>query len=168
MTPQGPETLADIYHQHRQTLFALARTVVGCQHLAEDAVHEAFAKLCRGDDLGRDPVAYTFAAVRNAAIDQLRKRHSRVRLQESLFNGYHVAVEAADVVRTAAENDEYELLKATVDRLDADQKQLVVLKIHAGLTFEQIGGILNVPLKTVATRYRRMLQKLAEDLKGRL
>ncbi len=168
MTPQGPETLAAIYRQHRQSLFGLARTVVGCQHLAEDAVHEAFTNLCRSGELGRDPVAYTYTAVRNAAINQLRKQDSRDRLQESLFNGHHVGVDAADAAQTAADRDEYELLKATVEALDADQKELIVLKIHAGLTFEQIGEILGVPLKTVATRYRRMLQKLADDLKGRI
>ena len=45
---------------------------------------------------------------------------------------------------------------------------MIVLKIHADLTFNQIGKILGLPLKTVATRYRRTLRKLEEQLKGKV
>ena len=36
-----------VYAEHRQGLFSLALAIVGVREDAEDAVHEAFARLCR-------------------------------------------------------------------------------------------------------------------------
>jgi len=67
--------LANIYARHRQGLFTLALLITRRPERAEDAVHEAFARLCgAGDRRGiGDPAAYVFAAVRRAAIDQVRR-----------------------------------------------------------------------------------------------
>ena len=36
-----------VYAEHRQGLYSLALVIVGVREDAEDAVHEAFARLCR-------------------------------------------------------------------------------------------------------------------------
>jgi len=41
------------------------------------------------------------------------------------------------------------------------------MKIYGGLTFEQIAEVLEAPLSTVASRYRRALARLRQNL-GRL
>ena len=70
--------LEDIYRDHRRGLFGLALSVVREAAAAEDAVHEAFARMAKqrrrpvGDVLG-----YVYKAVRNAAIDQTRRRQAR-------------------------------------------------------------------------------------------
>ena len=70
--------LEDIYRDHRRGLFGLALSVVREAATAEDAVHEAFARLARqkGPPDG-DATAYVYKAVRNAAIDQARRRKAR-------------------------------------------------------------------------------------------
>src|SRR4051795_7972904 len=71
--------LEDIYARHRQGLFTLALSITRCAARAEDAVHDAFVRLCRrrsvsapvngtGTASQPDPVAYVFASVRNAAV----------------------------------------------------------------------------------------------------
>jgi DNA-directed RNA polymerase specialized sigma24 family protein len=55
-----------------------------------------------------------------------------------------------------------------VDGLAEDSRSVVVLKIYADLTFEQIGQVMQQPTKTVATKYRRALLKLDEKLRGLL
>ncbi|HEX4796695.1 MAG TPA: sigma factor, partial [Humisphaera sp.] len=68
------QELADIYERHRRALFALALSITRCPAKAEDAVHDAFARLCRvSGRVAGDRVAYVFSAVRNAAVDQVRR-----------------------------------------------------------------------------------------------
>lgn len=92
MTDPDIEQLRDLYARHRQGLFTLALAITRRQERAEDAVHEAFAKLCAprrqaagsvpdGDGAddpaglvgAADPVAYAYRVVRYAAIDQVRR-----------------------------------------------------------------------------------------------
>ena len=49
-------------------------------------------------------------------------------------------------------------------QLPADQREVVVLKIWAALTFTQIGEALGIPLNTAASRYRYALARLETSL----
>ena len=62
--------ILEIYQRHRRGLFALALSITGCPMRAEDAVHDAFARLCRMNlASATNADAYAFIAVRNAALD---------------------------------------------------------------------------------------------------
>ena len=75
-----------VYAEHRQGLYSLALAIVGVREDAEDAVHEAFARLCRSPTNGMaDPTAYVYAAVRNAALDRVRSSRLMSRAVCSLF-----------------------------------------------------------------------------------
>jgi RNA polymerase sigma factor (sigma-70 family) len=60
------------------------------------------------------------------------------------------------------------LLRSAIDQLSETDREAVVLKLYAGLTFEQAGKIADESPKTIATRYRRALEKLEVQLKGQL
>ena len=157
-----------IYRQHRQSLFTLALTITGCRQTAEDAVHEAFCRIGRTSlDSTTDPVAYVFTAVRNASIDAHRRVKRQNRLSESIFNGYTPPAQASpdDGILTA-ERDR--ILRRAIDGLSGQYRETVILKIFADLTFKQIGEVVGLPMKTVATRYRRALHRLAERLDGQI
>ena len=161
--------LEQIYLQHRGTLFSLALTVTGCSGLAEDAVHEAFARLCNRTDRPQGSFnAYVFAAVRNAAIDCRRRQKQDNILAESLFHKYESgSLKSSDTASSNLDTSlEDEQLKAALDRLEELSRQIVLLKIFGELTFEEIGEVLTMPAATVATRYRRALIKLEEQLRS--
>lgn len=161
--------LEQVYVRHRGTLFSLALTLTGCSGLAEDAVHEAFARLCGKTDPPQGSfVAYVFAAVRNSAIDCRRKQKTEIVLAESLFRKHEFSsLKASKITSSNSENAlEDEQLKAAVDRLEELSRQIVLLKIFAELTFDEIGEVLTIPAATAATRYRRALIKLEEQLRS--
>jgi DNA-directed RNA polymerase specialized sigma24 family protein len=49
---------------------------------------------------------------------------------------------------------------AALAGLDSDLREIVELKTYSGLTFQQIGRLLELPPGTVATRYRSALMKM--------
>ena len=155
--------LEQVYRQHRQALFALAMTITGCAGLAEDAVHEAFVRLC---GMQKPPsgrlAAYVFAAVRNAAVDCCRRVKRERIVAETLFV---VATISSPLAADAANDELAERLSREIDLLDESTREIMVMKIFGELTFDEIGSVLNTPAATVATRYRRTLMTLEERLR---
>lgn len=155
--------LEQIYRQHRQALFSLALTITGCAGLAEDAVHEAFVRLC---GLQEQPsgrlVAYVFAAVRNAAVDCCRRIRRERTVVETLFAD---ATTPSPLATDAANGELAERLRREIDLLDESTRAIIVMKIFGELTFDEIGSVLNTPAATVATRYRRTMMTLEERLR---
>jgi RNA polymerase sigma-70 factor (ECF subfamily) len=148
--------LEQLYRDHRQGLFTLALSIAKCPARAEDAVQEAFARLWGSDGRPSDPVPYVYAAVRHAAIDQTRRAAAAARAETaSIFNGVH-----PDPANDAIAAERVRRLREAVDALPDDERQAVVLRIYAGLTFEQAAETLGEPLPTVASRYRRALERL--------
>ena len=129
-------------------------------------MHDAFVRMCRGGTdqaPAQDTVAYAYAAVRNAAIDQQRRARTQAAPVESIFNGVHPA--PAD--RGALDDERERFVAAAIEELPDEQREAVVLRVYAQLSFAQIAVVLGAPLPTVATRYRRALERLRERL-GRL
>jgi RNA polymerase sigma-70 factor (ECF subfamily) len=129
--------------------------IVRCPARAEDAVHEAFVRLWSARERGdiEDAVAYAYAAVRRAAIDQVRRAATPPRCQR-----LHRDDLQPDQRLIAGETAE--LLRAGLDELPEDQREAVVMRIYGGLSFEAMARALRVPLPTAASRYRRALQRL--------
>jgi RNA polymerase sigma-70 factor, ECF subfamily len=167
------EALEQVYGRHRQGLYTLALAITRCPAQAEDAVHDAFVRLWAArNGHAADPVAYIYAAVRNAAIDQVRGAKRRPAGAEtsamdaaasatSIFNGL-----PADPAVEAVTAEEHRQVREAVDALPADDREAIVLRVYGGLSFEQMAGVLGEPLPTVASRYRRALEKLSRRLQG--
>ena len=157
------ETLEQVYGGHRQGLFTVALSITRCAGRAEDAVQEAFVRMCRNSavEAKGDLVAYAYAAVRNAAIDQQRRAKTRGKI-ESIFNGRHEGAEQG-----AIDAERQRVIAAAIEALPDEQREAVVLRVYAQLSFAQIAQVVDAPLQTVATRYRRALERLRERL-GRL
>ena len=126
--------------------------------------YNAFARLwTAGVRLTGDPVPYVFAAVRNAAVDQMRRQRGAARRLESvsIYNGL-----PADPAARAVSAEQHRLVREALDELPDAEREAVVMKIYAGLTFDQIARALGQPLQTVASRYRRALERMGRRLKG--
>ncbi len=158
--------LESIYREHAKGLYSLALSITCCTDLAEDAVHDAFVGMCRRKHRPTTRLTpYVFAVVRNAAIDLRRNNGRQQRLCESIFNG-RVPLAAGPVSPPddllTAERDE--ALRHAIEELSSQDRETVILKVFSGLTFEEVGQVLSVSPKTIATRYRRALIKLEQRL----
>lgn len=154
--------LERIYREHRQGLFTLALSITRCPDLAEDAVQEAFARLWRSAARPEgDVVSYVFASVRNAALDQARLRRAPGAPAVSIFDA-----DPATPLSAAIDAERRQGVRRAVDALPPKQRQTVVLRLYAGLTFRQIAETLAEPLQTVASRYRRALERIKESLEN--
>ena len=153
------ENLSQIYSQYKQGLFSLALSVLKSSAEAEDAVHDAFMKLARKNVTPKgDSVSYVFATVRNAALDRLRKKKRVVDAPDFVFEDEMSREEKPG--SSLMERERNFIIRKEIEKLDDPNKEVILLKLFSGLTFEQIAEIRNEPLSTVSSRYARTLKSL--------
>lgn len=147
----------DLYDACADRLHGYLAVKLGSRDAASDMVQNAFLRAVKSRRRFRNvesPVAYMLQIARNEAARMATKR--RVVTQ---------ALPATELFTTANEgSDDAEVVAAALQRLDADDRELVELKIYAGLTFSEIADVVARPPATVATQYRRALASLREWL----
>jgi len=154
--------LSDLYDVLGRKLFGYIRTLVKSTIDAEDVLQEVFTKLAENRRKlvkVRNPRAYLFAMARNESL-RLLKDHSRAKVTEP----DHPMLETAAPGKKEPALSPREA-QAALQRLPAEQREVIVLKIYEEFTFEEIGALTEVSPNTAASRYRYGLAKLAESLK---
>jgi RNA polymerase sigma-70 factor (ECF subfamily) len=136
---------------------------------AEDVLQETFLALMVALPPGMGPAKpehYCVRAYRNRALNYKRSLWRSLRTAAFL----HDFVESHWFEKSPAESLQTTTLQnAAVRRLKelpVEQREVIVLKIWNELTFEEIGGLLEVSPNTAAGRYRYGLQKLKSKLEG--
>ncbi|HTU24953.1 MAG TPA: sigma-70 family RNA polymerase sigma factor, partial [Pirellulales bacterium] len=143
---------------NRRALFAIAWGILRERGLAEDAVHAAFIGLLELRAPPQNPRPYAFRAVRNAALNLLASQQRR---RESPLGAIELPAAAGDGRNGEALGRAAE---AALAELNAGDREAVELHLRAGLTFAEIGELLDEPMSTVASRYRRAIAKLRERI----
>ncbi|MHC4474042.1 MAG: RNA polymerase sigma factor [Planctomycetota bacterium] len=148
-----------LYDEHGQQLFTCALAVTGCAAMAEDALHEAFYRGFRLSKSPRNIKAYMFRSVRNAAIDQLRRRGRAANIAE-----YYIFDSSAGPAELAEQRQFKRLVAELLLKLSEDERETIVQHLYAGLTFQEIADLRERPLGTITSWYRRGLAKIRDDL----
>ena len=149
--------------RHGPAMLLLARQVVPLRADAEDVVQEAFVRFWANRARADDPVAYLFTCVRSAALDWRRSGRRRLRREEAAAKP-DAPADAALFTAGMEREERRAAIEAALATLPESQREVLVMKVWAKLTFPQIGRMLGVPADTAASRYRYALAKLREQL----
>jgi RNA polymerase sigma-70 factor (ECF subfamily) len=144
-----------LYQLYGAKLLAYGCAITVDRAAAEDALHQLFLKLLRGDvELPEVARPYLFRSMRNAALNSRRRVSREVELdaEHSWFVGPQTRMEEALT------------LQAELSRLPDEQREAVMLHVWGRLTFEEVADVTGVTLNTAASRYRYGLEKLRERL----
>jgi RNA polymerase sigma-70 factor (ECF subfamily) len=154
MSPSATAKLRAFYVENRQPLFTYALSITRQREAAEDAIQQAFQQLLRRDESVAELRPYVFRCVRNAALDGLRRTAVR---GDSIFDRDAVPelVASPSVAPLLAHE-----LGEKLGLLSNDERETIVLKIYDGFTFQEIAVLRDAPLPTVASWYRRGLERL--------
>jgi RNA polymerase sigma-70 factor (ECF subfamily) len=157
----GVDVLGVLFDLTSQRLVRLAIAVTRNQHDAEDAVQSVLVRVASKPHLLREaecPWAYLLRMARNEALVIRRKKKRWIS-----------ASNLTDMV-TVCRVDELELEEthravwSALRTLPTEQAEVVVLKIWEGMTFAEIGNLLEASPSTVASRYQYAMPKLARCL----
>lgn len=152
------EAMQLLYESHKDGLFTLAKGLLGDASAAEDVVHDVFVSFV--ESLHKYHVnggvrGYLATAVANRARDRLRaiKRHAPDPCESS---GPTCEPPEAQVIR----QEDAGRLRRALAELPYEQREVVLLHLQGGLTFQRIADLHGVSLSTAQGRYRYGLEKL--------
>lgn len=155
-----------LYDERAGKMLLFAKQFVGCVATAEDVVQEGFLRFWRSREAHplEKRESHLYGCVRWAALDYLR-RNRRARAREEDYSADEAALTGhQESFECPVESQETaELLEASLAKLPAQQREVVVLKVWAGLTLNEIGDSLGISPNTAASRYRYALSTLRRD-----
>ena len=158
--PPTEAELIRLHAAHAEPAYRFAWSITRNESLAQDVVQELFLKLARDASLlnhARSERAVLLTMTRNLAIDAQRRSQSRDATHQRW------AAELPEWFDPAANHDQEErqqVLGSALAALPEDQRITIHLHVWEGLSFREISEMENLPLQTIASRYRYGLAKL--------
>jgi RNA polymerase sigma-70 factor (ECF subfamily) len=170
------EAFGVLVRRYERELFGYLRRYLGDSNLADDVFQNTFLQLYTkiGQyEAGRPVRPWLYTIATHQAIDALRRlnRHPALSLdqnREELADGeVHGLTELLEArtpgpVDLAQGEELRDRVRASVDRLPAFLRQVVVLAYYQGLKYREIADILDIPVGTVKSRLHAALVKLQE------
>ena len=134
------------------------------RHRAEEIVQEAFVRLWKSPpDAGEVAIAsWMRSTVTNLSISVIRRKKRTWTLIDESGTAHDVRAE-----RPGSELERREDLSriaGALERLDADKRAMIMLRVNEGLSYEAIAAHLGVPIGTVMSRLNRARLALLDEL----
>lgn len=148
---------------YKGRVFSYAYRIVRNYHDAEEITYETFIRCFKSlekFDADRPLCAWLFSIAHNLTIDFLRKN----RQEYEYLDESHAA--PGDFVEKYETKKKLEKIEVAINQLPAIEREIVILFHKEEMSYEEIGGILKLPVTTIKTRLHRARKKLAEMVKG--
>jgi RNA polymerase sigma-70 factor (ECF subfamily) len=156
--------LAELYNRHKHHLYRFALRVAGETAIAEDAIHDAFLKLCERPGQVATPGGarpWLFAVVRNTIFLRFRKENREGELDDELL----ADPDTPESILEAAERQA--LSAAILGRLKPEYREVLVLREYEHLSYAEIAGITGDSESSVKSRLFKARKALATGLSQR-
>ncbi|MET0615317.1 MAG: sigma-70 family RNA polymerase sigma factor [Thermoleophilaceae bacterium] len=155
------EGFAELYERIFPRVYAYVASLLRDRSAAEDVTAQAFERAYRRRRSYRaargSMDAWVFGIARNAALDELRKRKRRAKLEGDPEDVHAPAPE--DHADLAARR---ETVRAALASLSGQDRDLIALKFAGGLSNGEIARVLRMSESNVGTRLHRTITKLRE------
>jgi RNA polymerase sigma factor (sigma-70 family) len=156
------EAFAALFRECGADVHAYAISLLGNSSAAEDVTALAFERLYRSRsrlDHGRGtPRAWLFAIARNAALDELRRRHRQPQgeLPADLPGEEDSEATLEHIARRATVRD-------ALAALPLREREVVLLKFHGQLSNSELARALGISESNAGTRLHRALTRLRDE-----
>jgi len=150
-----PAEVARLIDTHTAPLVLCARQ--WCAE-PEDVVQEAFVKLARQGRPPTDAVAWLYRVVRNGAINASKMARRRQRRESA------VARPERWFIEPEVDGLDAETAVAALQSLGTEQREIIVARHWAGLSFEQIAEVVGCSASTAFRRYTAGVDELRKQL----
>jgi RNA polymerase sigma factor (sigma-70 family) len=152
---------------HLDAAFNYARWLTKSHADAEDVVQDACVRAMRYFSSLRDDDAraWLFAIVRNTWFSRVSRRAS-VKETTPLDGAQHERPDdALDPEERLLQQHSVALVRAALEQLPVDFREVIVLREIEGLSYKEIAAVVRVPIGTVMSRLARARERLTAVLR---
>ena len=170
---RDPELLDRLIEEYQYRLFRYLVYLTGSRERAEDFFQETWIRVLeRGQQYdGRSKFeAWLFAIARHLVIDWQRSK--KTQSLDSLMDPTEgapleiVAQDEPSPLHHVLGHEEKENMKASLSRIPAIYREVLLLRFQDELQIEEIAGVLTAPISTVKSRLYRGLEALRVAMQG--
>jgi RNA polymerase sigma-70 factor (ECF subfamily) len=167
----------ELVRRYQRPVFSLIYRMVRDREIAEDLAQETFIRVLNAIDSYRPEHKFSswiFKIANNAAIDHLRRREPDLLSLEGAPDATSAERQEATALqvrdRTESPLEELEArelgshIERAIGRLRPEYRACILLRHVEGRPYEEIAGILGLPLGTVKTYIHRARAELRESL----
>ncbi|MBI3207008.1 MAG: sigma-70 family RNA polymerase sigma factor [Myxococcales bacterium] len=158
----------ELVERHRAAVHRYARSLTKNDADAEDALQRTFLAVWRSAATFRGPASarsWLFTVARNAALRQARPRREDATEPEALAELGARAGWGTDSPHALLEGAEVRArLGAALARLDADDREVIVLRDLEGLSGDEASSVLGLSLSALKSRLHRARLRLMASL----
>jgi len=155
-----------LINRYKDKVYTSVYMLVKDKYLAEDIFQDAFLKMIKTIKEGRYSeqgkfLPWAIRVAHNLCMDHFRR--SRTQIPITLPDGQDISVlfGASDLVADGIEKRQvHDSVRKLVEELPDEQREVVVLRIYADLSFKQISDLTGVSINTALGRMRYALINL--------
>lgn len=164
--------LDELVRRYFRQVFLFAKTFVHANEPAEDITQESFVKAWKNlkkFDHDKKFKTWLFQIAKNTSIDYLRKHKNLVAAEnlgeEQMADRLERITDSSPLPEQALDWDLLNhKLEKLIQSLPPIYKEVMALHLREELTFQEIAEVLNQPINTIKSRYRRALILIREEL----
>ena len=162
----GRDAFGHLVSRYADKIFNLAYRMTGDRAQAEDLAQDAFLRAYRG--LGGFKPGYAFGAwlyriALNVCLTHLRRQATAV-VEPLAEDGEAILDETASVTELAERREVQQAVQQAILSLPPNYRAVIVLYHLEGRSYDEIAGLLHLPVNTVRTHLHRARAMLRERL----
>lgn len=163
----GSRVFADAVLPHLDAAFNYARWLTQDDAEAEDVVQDACVRAMRFFSSLRsdDARSWLFTIVRNTWYTRVSRRPGRADVRSLDGVDDLPSDQALDPEEQLLQQHTIELVRAALEQLPVEFREVIVLREIEGLSYKEIAAIVRVPIGTVMSRLARARERLMSVLK---
>lgn len=154
------QCFAQIVDMYASRCYGYFYRLTGNRDVSDDLLSELFVKLTEkiGSYKGGSFEGWLFRIASNIFHDHLRSKQRRTKL----LDARRMELESATNEAKWSDGQEIDKLQTQLTRLDADTRELVMLRFYSQLSFKEIARLRSEPIGTTLSKLHRGLKRLRE------
>ncbi|MEK4734560.1 RNA polymerase sigma factor [Paenibacillus sp. FSL L8-0641] len=160
---------AYIVKEYQRQIFVYCWRLLGSEHEAEEAVQDILVKAFEKINMYKPTMGFSswlYKMAYHHCLNLIRRKNLQRKFRINLFASTNIAADsAAQVIERQLFS---EPLSRALDQLNAEERNLLVLRIFEEKTFGEIGEIMNKSEEAIKKKYGRTktkLKKIMEPIK---
>lgn len=157
-----------LYYASYKEIFGFLFTLTRNKEDAEDLLQNTYINIRNGAHLYRKqgtPMTWMCTIAKNQYLNLVRKRANR-KTVDFLDNVDYISEGVESSKDDTKRVEDTIVLKTALEKLDEQERVIVVLHMVNGLKHREIADTIGIPLSTVLSKYNRSLKKLRNYLEG--
>jgi RNA polymerase sigma-70 factor (ECF subfamily) len=156
------ESFSELVDIYASRLYGYFYRLTGNREVSDDLLSELFVRLIEKTSSfkGGSFESWLFKIASNIFYDYLRDKQR----QKKLIEGRQKQLESEVTDANEADGEEIDKLQVQLNRLDADTKELIMLRFYSEASFKEIAAMRSEPIGTILSKVHRGLKKLRKAM----